>query len=411
MTPRWPAPAYRVYLTLGASSAFFFSTYGTLSAIYRIQEAGLNPLQLVLVGTALELSVFLFEVPTGVVADTVSRRRSVIIGVFVTGVGFVLEGALPIFAVILAAQVVWGLGYTFISGAIEAWIADELGDNTATTRAFLRSTQLRQLAALTGIGASVALASVALGLPLIVAGLGHLAIGVYLLLVMPERNFRPTQGASWAAMAATLQAGLKLVRGQRVLLAIFGATFFLGAFSETFDRLWEAHFLANFRFPEAPAWSQLVWFGVIHAGVLLLSAAVTGLLRSRIDVTSARRVPQLLVGIVSVLMLSVIALGLAGSFAMAVACYQAAVLLRIVHAPLLKAWLNERLESRVRATVFSMEGQCDAIGQVAGGPALGLLATAISLRAAFVVAGLLIMPAVLLYAWGARRSSDVAPRR
>ncbi len=258
------------------------------------------------------------------------------------------------------------------------------------------------------LGASVALASVALGLPLIVAGLGHLAIGVYLLLVMPERNFRPTQGASWAAMAATLQAGLKLVRGQRVLLAIFGATFFLGAFSETFDRLWEAHFLANFRFPEAPAWSQLVWFGVIHAGVLLLSAAVTGLLRSRIDVTSARRVPQLLVGIVSVLMLSVIALGLAGSFAMAVACYQAAVLLRIVHAPLLKAWLNERLPSRVRATVFSMEGQCDAIGQVAGGPALGLLATAISLRVAFVVAGLLIMPAVLLYAWGARRSSDLA---
>ena len=77
MTPRWPAPAYRGYLTLGASSAFFFSTYSTLSAIYRIQEAGLD--HLVLVGTAFELSTFLFEVPTGVVADTISRRRSVII--------------------------------------------------------------------------------------------------------------------------------------------------------------------------------------------------------------------------------------------------------------------------------------------------------------------------------------------
>ena len=73
MTPRWPAPAYRGYLTLGASSAFFFSTYSTLSAIYRIQEAGLD--HLVLVGTAFELSTFLFEVPTGVVADTISRRR------------------------------------------------------------------------------------------------------------------------------------------------------------------------------------------------------------------------------------------------------------------------------------------------------------------------------------------------
>ena len=406
MTPRWPAPAYRVYLTLGASSAFFFSTYSTLSAIYRIQEAGLDPLQLVLVGTAFELSTFLFEVPTGVVADTISRRRSVIIGVLVMGVAFVLEGALPIFAVILAAHVILGLGYTFTSGAVEAWIADELDDHTATARAFLRSTQVGQLAALGGMGASVALASVALGLPLIVGGLGHLAIGVYLLLVMPERNFRPMQGASWRALAATTQAGVRLVRGQRVMLAIFGSTFFLGAFSETFDRLWEAHLLANFQFPAAPAWSQLVWFGVIQAGALLLSAAATELVRRRFDAASARRVPQVLIGIVSVLMLSVVALGLAGSFVMAVACYQAAVLLRIVHAPLLKAWLNERIESSVRATVFSMESQCDAIGQIAGGPALGWMAAAVSLCAAFVVAGLLIMPAVVLYAWGARRSAD-----
>ena len=156
------------------------------------------------------------------------------------------------------------------------------------------------------MGASAALASVALGLPLIVGGVGHLAIGVYLLLVMPERNFRPTHGASWTAMATTLQAGVKLVRGQRVMLAIFGSTFFLGAFSETFDRLWEAHFLANFRFPAAPAWSQLVWFAVIQAGALLLSTAATGLVRRRVDAASVRRVPQLLIGIVSVLMLSVI---------------------------------------------------------------------------------------------------------
>ena len=258
MTPRWPAPAYRVYLTLGASSAFFFSTYSTLSAIYRIQEAGLDPLQLVLVGTAFELSTFLFEVPTGVVADTISRRRSVIIGVLVMGVAFVLEGALPIFAVILAAHVILGLGYTFTSGAVEAWIADELDDHTATARAFLRSTQVGQLAAIGGMGASVALASVALGLPLIVGG---------------------------------------LVRGQRVMLAIFGSTFFLGAFSsETFDRLWEAHLLANFQFPAAPAWSQLVWFGVIQAGALLLSAAATELVRRRFDAASARRVPQVLIG-------------------------------------------------------------------------------------------------------------------
>jgi uncharacterized membrane protein len=50
-----------------------------------------------------------------------------------------------------------------------------------------------------------------------------------------------------------------------------------------------------------------------------------------------------------------------------------------------------------------MQSQSDALGQVAGGPILGWIATAVSLSAAFVVAGILLMPAVALFAWAARR--------
>ena len=109
--------SYSVYLILSGATAFFFTVFGTLSSVYRIQTAGLNPFQLVLIGTVLELSVFTFEVPTGVVADLYSRRRSVIIGMFLIGAGFVLEGLFPIFATMLLAQVIWGVGATFESGA------------------------------------------------------------------------------------------------------------------------------------------------------------------------------------------------------------------------------------------------------------------------------------------------------
>ena len=68
-------------------------------------------------GTALEVAVFLFEVPTGVFADTYGRRRSVITGCMLMGCGFALEGAIPEFIAVLAAQAVWGVGYTLISGA------------------------------------------------------------------------------------------------------------------------------------------------------------------------------------------------------------------------------------------------------------------------------------------------------
>jgi hypothetical protein len=72
-----------------------FMLYATIASVYRIQTVGLNPLQLVLVGTALELAVLIFEVPTNVFADTYGRRRSVIVGFFLIGAGFSFEGALP----------------------------------------------------------------------------------------------------------------------------------------------------------------------------------------------------------------------------------------------------------------------------------------------------------------------------
>ena len=115
-----------VYLTLEAALSLFIAIYGTMTAVYRVEAAHLNPLQLTLVGTALEGSCFVFQLPTGALADTFSRRISVIIGVFLTGAGFLLEGIFPLFWTIVLASVLWGAGYCFISGAQEAWISDEI---------------------------------------------------------------------------------------------------------------------------------------------------------------------------------------------------------------------------------------------------------------------------------------------
>jgi DHA3 family tetracycline resistance protein-like MFS transporter len=98
--------AYPVYLFLSGSFPLFFTMMAMISAIYRVETAGLNPLQLVLVGTVLELSVFIFEIPTGIVADMRSRRLSVIIGYFLIGLGLMVEGAFPLFSTILLAQVI-----------------------------------------------------------------------------------------------------------------------------------------------------------------------------------------------------------------------------------------------------------------------------------------------------------------
>ena len=72
-------PAYTVYLVISGAGAFFFTLFGFASGLYRVQTAQLSPLELLLLGAALEGAVLLFEVPTGIVADVYSRRLSVIL--------------------------------------------------------------------------------------------------------------------------------------------------------------------------------------------------------------------------------------------------------------------------------------------------------------------------------------------
>src|SRR5439155_6816263 len=96
--------AKTVYLILSSASSFFFTTIFTINLVYQLQVAHLDPLQLVLVGTVLEITVFLTQVPTGGLADVYSRRLAVIVGLALIGVGSLLEGSIPQFWAILLAQ-------------------------------------------------------------------------------------------------------------------------------------------------------------------------------------------------------------------------------------------------------------------------------------------------------------------
>ena len=111
-------------------------------------DAHLGPFQLVLLGTILEGTILVFELPTGIVADAISRRASIIIGFALLGVSTVLVGTVPHFGWIVVGDVLAGLGYTFTSGADVAWITDEVGEEPAA-RLYLRSR--RQWAQAAGI--------------------------------------------------------------------------------------------------------------------------------------------------------------------------------------------------------------------------------------------------------------------
>jgi DHA3 family tetracycline resistance protein-like MFS transporter len=402
-----------VYYLLSGGIALAQACMYTILAVYYVTRVGMNPLQLVLVGTVLETTVLLCEVPTGVVADTFSRRLSVVVGMFVLGAAWLLEGSLPLFAAILLAEVIRGVGETFLSGATDAWLAGEVGEEQVG-RVYLRSGQINRIVGLAGTAASVALASIQLNFAILAGGGLYLALGICLALAMPERGFaRPATTArtgldsvkaaertAWQTMGQTFRQGTRVVRRSSALLSLFAVSAIAGAASEGFDRLWEAHLLANFTFPSLGALKQVVWFGIIGAGSDLFSLATTELFRRRLEVTSRRPAATLRVLLILEVLsvASVIAFGLAGNFGLALAALLIGAGVQALADPLYNAWLVQNTDPAVRATVLSMLSQSNAFGQIVGGPGVGLIGTVASLRAALVVAGALLSPTVLVYA-------------
>ena len=390
--------AYRIYLLMEGSAALFFNMIVAVNLIYQVSMVGLNPLQLVLVGTVLEGTTFLFEVPTGIVADIYSRKLSIIIGYLLVGAGFMLEGLVPRFEAILLAQVIWGIGYTFTSGATEAWISDEIGEERAG-HAFLRSAQAQQVAAIAGTLLGIALGSVQINWPIVAGGALTSAIGFGLIVLMPERGFRPKargERSSFEHMFDTLRDGTRMVRRRPALLTILAIGAVFGAFSEGYDRLGTAHLLENFTFPAVGAFQPVVWLGALRIALLVLSTAAIEGVRRRLNTGYHLSVARAMFALYAVVAAGVLVFALAGSFALAVAATLVASVARRMSDPIWTAWVNQRLDPQVRATVISMSSQTNALGQIAVGPAVGAIGTLWSLRAALVASAALLAPVLAL---------------
>ncbi|MBK8619289.1 MAG: MFS transporter [Anaerolineales bacterium] len=390
--------ASKVYLFIEFTASAFFSMMFVTMSLYEATVAGLTPLQLVLVGTTLEVSAFLFEVPTGIVADVYSRRTSIIIGYLLMGVGFLVEGLFPMFLPILIAQVIWGLGYTFTSGATQAWISDEVGEEPAN-KLFMRATQVGLVASLFGMGLAILIGANNVALPILFGATGVIAIGLVLIVIMPETGFHPAPKEdrnTWQHMWHTFNEGLKAVRARPRLMSILGVGLFFGLYSEGFDRLWVKHLLDTFDLPVIFGNNQVAFFAVLRIAAALLTILAVRFVEKRVDSGSPLAIGRAMFVVTGVVAVAMIGFAVSPFLSLTLGLYLVINIFRAVSTPLYSGWVNQKLDSNVRATVHSMTGQVDAIGQIGGGPSVGLVAKLFSVVAAITTSGFLLLPAMFL---------------
>jgi DHA3 family tetracycline resistance protein-like MFS transporter len=229
-------------------------------------------------------------------------------------------------------------------------------------------------------------------------------------MTMTEAGFRPAVREAgvtmWSALAATARGGLAAAAGSGPVRIAFFVTFFAGASSEAFDRLWGYHLLTRVGVPAGI--DEVVLFGGIAVLGQLGGVAIVRLGRAATADISRASLSRLLTVLYLVIGVAVAAFALAGAFWLAVAMLLVVFWARTAETPFFTAWVNRGLDPATRATVLSSVSQGNALGQLGGGPAFAVIAGAGSATVALLLGAVLMAPSALLVRWGAR--GDAADR-
>ena len=389
----------------GGSSSQIARTYYVIAGVYTLSASliwGVNTIFLLRSGHLTLLEVFItnavftgsmavFEVPTGIVADTRGRRFSFLCSVAVLLVGTLAYVGVPAlggrFVAFCVASVVLGLGYTFYSGAVEAWLVDALkasGDREPVDRVLARGQLVSSAAMLVGAVAGGLLASWSLAAPYLVRSALLLIAFVVGYVAMHDVGFvvraLPMRGVG-AEMARigrqSIRFGWNERRARLAILAGAAPAVFL----EWGYHAWQPYFL------------QLVGSGAIWilgwiAAAIAVAMMLGNWLVERMTRFCGKR-STLLLGAGAVYAATAIGVGMTDSFALAVSLYLIGMMSSGVFQPVRQAYLHQVVPSEQRATVLSLASLVSSSGSMLGQGGLGWVAARTSLATGYVVGGAL----------------------
>ena len=368
-------------------------------------DAGLSFFEVFVANAAFSAGMVLFEVPTGVVADTLGRRVSFLLSVSVLAATTLMYVALAEIdaGVVLYAivSVGMGLGYTFYSGAMEAWLVDALdvtGYPGLLDRVFARGQQVTGAAMLVGTVGGGLLGQIDLSLPYVVRTVLLLAVFVVAYIVMHDLGFEPRRVARSelpAEMTRNARAGVEFGWGQRNLrLLMLASAVQMGFFA------WA--FYASQPYLLKLLESDTIWIsGLVAAGIALSMMCGNQIVAFASHYCGRRT--TLLLAAAAVQTVAAVALGLAGSFWVALAALLVITASMGVTSPVRSAYLHQVVPSEQRATVVSFDSMVSNAGGIGGQVGLGALGEARSVGSAFVVGGLATAAALPLFARLRRR--------
>ena len=390
-----PAHIQRVYLLLTMLTTLAASFIWGVNTLFLL-DAGLNNTEAFAANAFFSIGMVVFEVPTGVVADTRGRRFSFLLGAATLLASTLLylgmwQVQAP-FAGWALASILLGLGFTFFSGATEAWLVDALhatgfAGNLETV--FGRGQTIGGVAMLAGsvLGGVVAQLT-SLGVPFVLRAilLGVALVAAFLL--MHDLGFTPQKGVSTvtavrAVARGSIDGGL---RNPPVRWLMLAAPFTGGVGIYAFYAM-QPYLLELYGDPTAYSVAGLA--AAIVAGAQIVGGLSVPLVRRFLRLRTSALI--MAVAVQALALLAIGGVGLAqdqlgsGAFYLAIALLVLWALAFAVAGPIRQAFLNGIIPSAQRATVLSFDSLMGSIGGAVAQPALGRVADVSGYAASYLV--------------------------
>jgi MFS family permease len=336
-------------------------------------DAGLSNFGAFAANAFFTVGMVVFEVPTGIVADTIGRRASYLLGTVTLTVSTLLYVLLwhlkaPLWEWAIASMLL-GLGFTFFSGAVEAWLVDALAATGFTGEiesVFGRGQVVTGAGMLAGsVAGGFVAAQVSLGAPFVLRGAVLLVMFVVAFRLMHDVGFTPEKGGRPLAemrkiAAASIEYGWRVPAVKWLMVE----SLFTGGVGIYAFYALQPYLLELYGDPKAYQVAGLV------AAVVAGAQIVGGMAASRIRRRFERRTSALL--LIAALNVATLALiGLVDSFAGVLALVVVWGLLFAATMPIRQAYINGLIPSRQRATILSFDSMMSSTGGVWTQPVLG----------------------------------------
>jgi len=394
------AAVIRSYLMIAGLYTLSTSVIWAVNTLFLL-DAGLDILGVFIANAVFTGSMALFEIPTGVLADTRGRRASFLLSVAIVLIGTLgyvavaaTGGSLLLFCLV---SVVLGLGYTFYSGAVEAWLVDALnatGYSGQLDQVFARGSIVSGGAMLLGSVGGGLLGSLDLSIPFLVrAGLLAVVYGVAFF-TMRDLGFTPHSmklGQMPAEMRKIAQESITYGWKKSSVRLLIIAAFIQSIFMAWGFYAWQPYFLELLG-------QDLTWVAGVVAALIALSTIAGNSIVEWVTRYCGKRTTLLLwaAGIQTV---AAIGVGLAGSFWLAVTLYLVVMGGMGVWGPVRQAYMHQDIPSKQRASVISFDSLVSSGGSMFGQIGLGRIAQVQSIAAGYVTGGfaiLLVLPVIIL---------------